>query len=196
MKYTKSLLVAAMLLNTTMASAAFVVTNSMLPFPNDDLGATGFVIGDFPSFTLVGSNNSRLAVTGIRPEAGWLTTYTDTFASDATVNFDYTISTNDDGGFGFDRAGYLVNNTFIQLSPDYSDFLPEPVSGSVMISVLAGERFGFYTRSNDDTSGAIFLRVDAELSPSAVPVPAALPLMASALGVFGIARRRNNSKSA
>ena len=31
--------------------------------------------------------------------------------------------------------------------------------------------------------------------PSAVPVPAALPLMASALGVFGIARRRNKAKA-
>ena len=33
-------------------------------------------------------------------------------------------------------------------------------------------------------------------APSAVPVPAALPLMASALGAFGIARRRNRSKKA
>ena len=33
-------------------------------------------------------------------------------------------------------------------------------------------------------------------SPSAVPVPAALPLMASALGIFGLARRRNKSKAA
>ncbi len=33
-------------------------------------------------------------------------------------------------------------------------------------------------------------------NPSAVPVPAALPLMASALGIFGIARRRNKSKLA
>lgn len=31
---------------------------------------------------------------------------------------------------------------------------------------------------------------------NAVPVPAALPLMASALGIFGIARRRNKSKTA
>lgn len=31
---------------------------------------------------------------------------------------------------------------------------------------------------------------------SAVPVPAALPLMASALGIFGLARRRNKSKTA
>lgn len=33
-------------------------------------------------------------------------------------------------------------------------------------------------------------------SPSSFPVPAALPLMASALGVFGIARRRNKLKLA
>ena len=33
-------------------------------------------------------------------------------------------------------------------------------------------------------------------SVSAVPVPAALPLMASALGAFGIARRRNKAKAA
>ena len=32
--------------------------------------------------------------------------------------------------------------------------------------------------------------------PSSVPVPAALPLMASALGIFGLARRRNKSKAA
>ena len=33
-------------------------------------------------------------------------------------------------------------------------------------------------------------------TPSPVPVPAALPLMASALGAFGISRRLNKSKKA
>ena len=33
-------------------------------------------------------------------------------------------------------------------------------------------------------------------NPSAVPVPAALPLMASAIGIFGLARRRNKAKAA
>ena len=194
MKFTKSLLVAAMLLNTTMASAAFVVTNTMSPFPNYDMGANGFVINDFPTFTLVGSNGTDLFG---RPEAGWLTTYTDTFASDTTINFDYTIFTNDDGGFLYDQAGYLVNDTFTQLSPLYDpSFFRGPISGSVMVSVLAGELFGFYARSSDNSAGPIILRVDAETSPSAVPVPAALPLMASALGIFGLARRRNKSKAA
>ena len=37
---------------------------------------------------------------------------------------------------------------------------------------------------------------DYVVGVSAVPVPAALPLMASALGAFGIARRRNKAKAA
>ena len=37
---------------------------------------------------------------------------------------------------------------------------------------------------------------DYVIGVSAVPVPAALPLMASALGAFGIARRRNKAKAA
>jgi hypothetical protein len=36
---------------------------------------------------------------------------------------------------------------------------------------------------------------DYVVGVSAVPVPAALPLMASALGAFGIARRRNKAKA-
>ena len=36
---------------------------------------------------------------------------------------------------------------------------------------------------------------DHSVGVSAVPVPAALPLMASALGAFGIARRRNKAKA-
>ena len=64
-----------------------------------------------------------------------------------------------------------------------------------MVSVLSGDVFGFYIRSLDGILGRAYLDIDAELSPSAVPVPAALPLMASALGIFGIARRRNKSKA-
>ena len=193
MKFTKSLLVAAMLLNTTMASAAFVVTNTKFEAPNDDLGADGGVIGNFPSFTIVGANN---AGTYGEPVGGWLTTFADTFASDTTVNFDYFIRTSDVGGWGYDSAGYFVNDIFTQLTPQSSDFFPPPISGSVMVSVLAGDLFGFYARSDDGYAGSISMRVNAELSPSAVPVPAALPLMASALGAFGIARRRNKSKAA
>lgn len=36
---------------------------------------------------------------------------------------------------------------------------------------------------------------DLVIRVSAVPVPAALPLMASALGIFGLARRRNKAKA-
>lgn len=65
---------------------------------------------------------------------------------------------------------------------------------SVAITNLGGQ----------DLTGALisFIRVDGfssaskiEYPVSSVPIPAALPLMASALGVFGIARRRNKSKA-
>ena len=193
MKFTKSLLVAAMLLNTTMASAAFVTTNTMNAPPNNDLGADGYVSGDFPSFTIRGANNGG-GMYG-NPIGGWLTTYADTFASDTTVSFDYFARTNDAGGWGYDSVGYFLNNAFYQLTPQSSDFFPPPVSGSASVNVLAGDLFGWYARSGGATSGPIYMTVNAELNPSAVPVPAALPLLASALGAFGIARRRNKAKS-
>lgn len=58
---------------------------------------------------------------------------------------------------------------------------------------------GFDVLRYTDTAGfgaPAFDSVRAQFTPSAVPVPAALPLMASALGIFGIARRRNKSKAA
>ena len=51
--------------------------------------------------------------------------------------------------------------------------------------------FALHVQGLTDNQGG-----SAWYTPSAVPVPAALPLMASALGVFGIARRRNKSKVA
>lgn len=54
-----------------------------------------------------------------------------------------------------------------------------------------------YLDQNPDASISFTQGVgNAPSNISAVPVPAALPLMASALGIFGIARRRNKSKAA
>ena len=46
---TKAILLVSMLLNTTIASAAFVTNNTN--------GGDGFVEGAFPTFTLAGANN-------------------------------------------------------------------------------------------------------------------------------------------
>jgi hypothetical protein len=50
--------------------------------------------------------------------------------------------------------------------------------------------FGWYIKSVDSQSGGALLSIrNYSAAPSAVPVPAALPLMASALVAFGISRR-------
>ena len=64
----------------------------------------------------------------------------------------------------------------------------------------SGNPFAFLVGFNDggsddaDFDDTVF-GISADVSVSAVPVPAALPLMASALGAFGIARRRNKAKA-
>ena len=89
----------------------------------------------------------------------------------------------------FDKAGYVLNDIFTQLSPNNLLF-NETASGLVSLSIMSGDVFGWYVDSSDGVAGRGFLSVDAVTTPSAVPVPAALPLMASALGAFCIARRR------
>lgn len=177
----KILLVVSLLLNTAIANAAFVTTNS--------IGANGFVTGELPNFTLAGSDKD------FDDDSVNFTTYTDTFLSNTSISFDWVYNTNDDDGSAFDKAGYVINDIFTQLSPNN---LPQfgPASGSVMVTVLAGDIFGWYLDATDGIAGRGFLQVSANLSPSAVPVPAALPLMASALSVLTIARRRNKEKAA
>lgn len=61
----------------------------------------------------------------------------------------------------------------------------------------------FFNVTGEEVLGSFGASVNVDVTsnattspPSAVPVPAALPLMASALGIFGLARRRNKSKAA
>ena len=63
------------------------------------------------------------------------------------------------------------------------------------IDAATGNPYAFLIGFND--SGSLDGDYDDYvIGVSAVPVPAALPLMASALGAFGIARRRNKAKAA
>lgn len=48
----------------------------------------------------------------------------------------------------------------------------------------------FFNNSGGDNIGALLDNVNVSTGVSEVPVPAALPLMASALGLFGLSRRR------
>ena len=95
--------------------------------------------------------------------------------------------------FGFTGTGGLtaLNTT----NPQESIAFIENVNS---IGDSTGNPFAFIVGFNDggstDKDFNDYVIGVNEVSP--VPVPAALPLMASALGAFGIARRRNKAKAA
>ena len=186
MKVTKVLIVVSMLLNTTIASAAFVLNN-----PN---GGNGFVVDAFPSFTLVGSDFEDEGIDVDDGDIGELevnlTTYTDTAVADATINFDFLYFTEDIDGSNPDPAGYVINNVFTQLSPvDLAQF--GEAFGSAMFSVMAGDIFGWYVDATDGILGRGILSVDVNTAPSAVPLPAASWLLLSAFAGFGLMRKKS-----
>ena len=49
-----------------------------------------------------------------------------------------------------------------------------------------------FKNNGGDNVGALLDNVNVSTGVSEVPVPAALPLMASALGIFGLSRRRKS----
>lgn len=97
------------------------------------------------------------------------------FSSDNGTPFD---SSDDVTGSNIDN--YIGKIAYLPNDGSYKD-----VNG-VPFSVLIGF---------NDASPADADYDDYVIGISAVPVPAALPLMATALGAFGIARRRNKSKA-
>ena len=89
---------------------------------------------------------------------------------------------------------YLVSTTG-PLSFSFVDPVPTTFgNGSSSIAVIADAFGGFLLLLNDSGNGDDF--DDHAVHVSAVPVPAALPLMASALGMFGLSRRKSKAKAA
>ena len=66
---------------------------------------------------------------------------------------------------------------------------------SIYLNIFADNTSEFFNTIVFESSNNAF-ETDNHAYASAVPVPAALPLLASALGAFGIARRRNKAKAA
>ena len=95
--------------------------------------------------------------------------------------------------FGFRGPEVTASNTDIN-----NQRIAYITNDNSYIDANTGNPYSFLIGFNDgDTSdGDYDDYVVGVSSISAVPVPAALPLMASALGAFGIARRRNKAKAA
>lgn len=100
----------------------------------------------------------------------------------------------------FDLAGSqrvdsnTVNVIFGTTSQSYMLASSDPFS-TYMLSLTTNGAANyqiFFNNIGGDNIGALLDNVNVSTGVSEVPVPAALPLMASALGIFGLSRRRKS----
>jgi hypothetical protein len=152
-------------------------------------GGDGYVTAISGGFDLFGPNNG----VGIAGTAA-TTTYLATAGTSKTLTYNWTYTTNDCCGSYYDPAGYEINGVQTQLSVDMTGALGTgDAIGIVTFSVLAGQTYGFYVYSRDSLEGRGDIAVTSGVS--AVPLPAALPLFATGLGVLGLLGWRRKRKA-
>lgn len=138
------------------------------------------------SITLVGPDTgsgdfSRLEFTIVAPAAG-------------QVSFSWSYVSNDNTVDPlWDPAGYRYGAGPAQLTQLSVDAGTVSQSGSVSFNVTAGQTFGFYVTSLDNTGGYATLTISNFTAP--IPEPASVAMMS--LGLLGVAaaaarRRRSN----
>ena len=126
-----------------------------------------------------------------------------TFETSAGVNFNAINQSQPQTGFAIEAASSSSNQGGNNFSNGINSGTPEFLKYT--LTLASGNTFE--TVINSINSGALLVGVTGQTgnqgndqytvkTVSAVPVPAALPLMAAALGAFGIARRRNTAKAA
>jgi hypothetical protein len=77
------------------------------------------------------------------------------------LQFDYAFATLDDPGY--ESAGYLLNGSYYLLADTDGE------SGSLTVSLVAGDAFGFELDSVDNTGGAGILTISDFSSPTLAP---------------------------
>jgi len=141
---------------------------------------------DFPANGSFTNDGSVLTITGsdTNQNTGWSNTdYTIAAAASGTWSFDWSYTTLD---VGYESGGYLLNGIYTILAGQ--GWGPIPGSGSVSISVAAGDVIGFRAHSVDNQAGAATLTITNFVGP--VPAPGALALLGIA-GLVGSRRRRS-----
>ena len=182
-------------LTTNTASASIYgenYSNRILQTNSNSLGAKkgednfGYDSGAIDNFNFTLSGNTQLKITADAFNYVGLTG--DKKSSEYAISTAYmTIS-----GFGFRDEDYVVID-----SDDYDSKKDFEMSSTTLMSLILSNT------NKDSINGRVYSAISSSGSSndvikniSTVPVPAALPLMASALGIFGLARRRNKSKAA
>jgi len=147
------------------AQAGFIGYYALNNFTLTNTNADGSVLPDGDStFIFTGGNNGS-ALSG----------FTDlVIAANAsgTVQFTYGYATLDDAGF--DRAGYLVGDTFTPFADSDGQF------GNVSFEVISGQLFGFRIETDDNLFEPGILTVrdfSAPLADVGVPEPAMWPVL-------------------
>ena len=152
------------------------------------------------TFEFTNDNTSLSSIIGIYIGGPSLFT-ANSFVQSTGVNFDPISQSQPQTGFDIEAASKSSNQggqNFVNgINSSTSEFLKYTLtlsSGNSLTTVI-----------NSINSGALLVGVTGQTgnqgndqyiinTPSQVPVPAALPLMASALGLFGLSRRKNNQK--
>lgn len=178
------LLAALLAASSFFAQAAFTLSNTttdgFLSADPDNYPGNGLVSGDFPAFTLTGTDYGFGGAL-----ANFDTYYTDTFAEAATLTFQWHYSTLDVGEGELDPAGYVLNGIKTLLSGSSGE------SGTTTLSLAAGDNFGWYVHSNDGIGGAGSLSVTASIA--AVPEPSTFAMLLGGLGLLSALARRKRA---
>ena len=157
-------------------SGDFAVGNWVL---NDNAGGTVDLSGVPATLTLTSGNS------GFQGD----TFFTTTAAATETISFNWSYVTNDIWGeSGTDAFGYVINGAVTTLIDPNQDFTNPAQSGTAVFTVNAGDVFGFDANTLDGWGGS---SVTVVSNFSAVPVPGAFWLFASAIAGLGGMFRRN-----
>lgn len=143
-------------------------------------GGNGYLIGGYPSFSLVGADFPDA-------EVATLTTYSGIIDADSSLSFAYVYTTNDVDGSDYDPAGYILNGVQYQLSP-FNQPQGSSWGGIATVILHVGDSFGWYVSSFDSVLGAGVLTVG--------PVPEAetYALLLAGLGLMGVVARRQQRR--
>ncbi len=101
-----------------------------------------------------------------------------------TFSFDWTYTTSDRDGPLYDPFGYTINGNFTQLTNDSG---PNTQSGSVTVTVNAGDVFGFRQRSTDSIFGSATTTIRNFRAPVPGPISALAVLPLAGMAAY---RRR------
>ena len=200
----KSLILALSLLALPLSSQAITVFSDNFDSDNLGLNQTTFnggwtvtsgsvdLIGQGGIFDLLPGNGRYVDLDGSTGLSGTfdnqvlfsaLTTYTLSFDLAGSQRGDTNVV---DVIFGTASQSYTMNS----LDPFTTYMLSFTTNGAANYQIFFKNDGG--VNETGDNIGALLDNVKVTTELSEVPVPAALPLMASALGIFGLSRRRKS----